>query len=149
MESLENNNHSSHNQVSNWTKNDNLLYSDITCCNADLHYSTCLVWISCITSSSWTYAVLYITCTGKCTHPPGQHMYCPEFYYPAGHHWLVLHYYSCHAVQYYALSDPVLAGYINKSNLRLLLSLQPAAILKTWTWRTKSQPILGYPMLRK
>ena len=54
MESLENNNHSSHNQVSNWTKNDNLLYSDITCCNAGLHYSMCLAWISCITSSSWT-----------------------------------------------------------------------------------------------
>ena len=62
---------------------------------------------------------------------PNQHMYWPEYYYPAGHYWLVLHYYSCHAVQYYALSDPVLAGYINKSNLRLLLSLQPAAILKT------------------
>ena len=54
MESLKNNNHSSHNQVSNWTKNDNLLYSDITCCNAGLHYSMCLAWISCITSSSWT-----------------------------------------------------------------------------------------------
>ena len=85
---------------------DNLLYSDIACCNADLHYSTCLVWISCITGSNWTYTVLYITCTGKYTYPPGQQMYCQEFYYPAG-----LYYTT-------GLAKPVLDGYIKKKNIR-------------------------------
>ena len=32
--------------------------------------------------------------------------------------WLVPHYYSCYAVQYYALSEPVIDGYIKKKNLR-------------------------------
>ena len=71
-----------------------------------MHYSTCLVWISCITGSNWTYTVLYITCTGKYTYPPGQQMYCQEFYYPAG-----LYYTT-------GLAKPVLDGYIKKKNLR-------------------------------
>ena len=67
---------------------------------------------------------MYITCTGKYSYPPGQHMYCPVLYYPARHFtaqqdWLVLHYYSCYAVQCYALSVPALTGYINKKNLRV------------------------------
>ena len=71
-----------------------------------MHYSTCLVWISCITGSNWTYTVLYITCTGKYTYPPGQQMYCQEFYYPAGLYCTT------------GLAEPVLDGYIKKKNLR-------------------------------
>ena len=104
--------------------------------------------LACITACVWLesaalpvqaehYAVLYITFTGRCTHPQPTYVLARILLSSrallAGITLLQL---PCSTVL--CLSDPVLAGYINKSNLRLLLSLQPAAILKTWTWRTKS-----------